>query len=779
MQQRNNNGRSAANQSRDPEEAPRTDRSNTTSAARDPDVKKASVIIVGGGPVGLITGLLLKEYGRRSKVEYTIHLYERRIKCNEEGKMVWKNKSDGNNRRGQVTTIQSNVWSLLPPHVKTALFDTNDKDAFIEMWPLGPDSNRLVGFPRNIPIKRTENVLLDLIQKDSGDRETLKIDDNGSTVVSETEQPKTKLYAEAFDRNKVDYPFDFIVMADGGASRTEKTYFPDAFGARSNFAGIEPDFKDAVLGIYLDGSDTDGKEAFDVSLSESMALTVSQNRFLLNPLGKKRGFLNMWLTEEEAKEAIGDDGRVCTQRAPCVFAFDEATSQFRCPTHGALFNPAAKGQESALWRRIKDGLKLYGIPESCVKSFTKFQLGPYYRRANFLAPITNNNNLKAFAFVVGDAAMQVNFRAGRGLNTGIKGSVMLTRTLTHLLTSGRRRSQWHASLVDYEGFMSMLQEREVFVRTLLMMKGTGSSPEIDDSATSHRMQLAFETFKNTSPDKRAVLEKEAREMFYSTVSNVAKRSFSASRLPNGIDAPSLERLKKSVDSISGESLYMLASCGAWNTDAAGGKEVGFNDVAEPIWQIPANADQDKAYNTILKRLNDPELKLRMGRMNEVKPEATKQTTMVGTSQQQPKIMAPVEPMKLPFPDRPKISIGDLSNLEHNGFTKGLVSAMVANCESFPVRYFIVDNSGSMNTADGKKLIETMNGDSHRLVQCTRWEQISESINYHANLSGLLSAPTVFRVSHTSILSQSHFNQTFLITPLSLPSFRLSRIVDSF
>ena len=100
------------------------------------EVKSANVIIVGGGPVGLISACLLKEYGRRTNVVYNIHLYERRWKEDKSGKIVWKDKTDGNNRRGQVTTIQSNVWSLLPGHVKSALFNANEEDAFIEMWPL-------------------------------------------------------------------------------------------------------------------------------------------------------------------------------------------------------------------------------------------------------------------------------------------------------------------------------------------------------------------------------------------------------------------------------------------------------------------------------------------------------------------------------------------------------------------------------------------------------------------------------------------------------------------
>lgn len=731
-----------------------------------PGEKGANVIIVGGGPVGLASALLLREYGRRTNVYYNIHVYERRWKANPDGSVAWKDKSDGNNRRGQVTTIQSNVWSLLPGHVKAAMFNALEEDSFIEMWPLGPDSNGVIGFPRNIPIRRTEDVLLRLLQEDSGDRASLTLEHNGSPLISEIEQPTTILHPETFDLDQVDYPYDFIIMADGGGSRTERTFFPDSFGTRSNFPGIDPNFKDSVLGIFLDGSRS-GEDAFDVSLSESMALTVSQNRFLLNPLGKRRGFLNMWLTEEEAKEVSGDDGSACIQRAPCVFARQEGSTDFRCPARGSLFSPAAMGQDSPLWRRIIDGLKLYGIPESSVKSFTQFQLGPYYRRSNFLAPIKNKEGLNSFAFVVGDAAMQVNFRAGRGLNTGFKGAVMLTRTITNLISSGRRRTQWHASLVEFEGFMSKLQEREVFIRSLLMMKGAGDSPD-DETTTARRMQMAFDTYKNTSPNKRARLEREARETFFSTVSSVAKRSFASSRLPGDLPSPNIENLKKQIERASGETLYMMATCGAWNVGAAGGKEIGFNDVVEPVWEIPDSVDQSAAKAFILQKMRDPDLERRMGftsatpATNEsVKaPKAVSQAPKAPAAPQaapappEAAVEAPVpvaisEPegmTELPFPDRSGFELDNhkLTKLEYNGFTKGLARALVENSEAFPVRYFIIDNSGSMNKDDGHKLIETMNGKAHKIVSCTRWEAMTESVNYHASLSGLLHAPTYFQ-----------------------------------
>lgn len=107
------------------------------------------------------------------------------------------------------------------------------------------------------------------------------------------------------------------------------------------------------------------------------------------------------------------------------------------------------------------------------------------------------------------------------------------------------------------------------------------------------------------------------------------------------------------------------------------------------------------------------------------------------------IPAPLD--ALPYPKRPtSISDDQLTILTKQGFTKGLANAAGANCEDFPVRFWIIDNSGSMNKADGHRIIETSAKDDVRIVDCTRWEEIKECVNYHANLAALLLLPTVFK-----------------------------------
>jgi len=111
-----------------------------------------------------------------------------------------------------------------------------------------------------------------------------------------------------------------------------------------------------------------------------------------------------------------------------------------------------------------------------------------------------------------------------------------------------------------------------------------------------------------------------------------------------------------------------------------------------------------------------------------------------------KIVMPPSESGLPFPERPRLMIdSQLEHLRKQGFTTGLAKSLFSNCEDFPVRYWIIDNSGSMNAPDGHRIVETRNENDVQIVDCTRWEEIKECVNYHSNLAALLLAPTVFRL----------------------------------
>jgi len=69
--------------------------------------------------------------------------------------------------------------------------------------------------------------------------------------------------------------------------------------------------------------------------------------------------------------------------------------------------------------------------------------------------------------------------------------------------------------------------------------------------------------------------------------------------------------------------------------------------------------------------------------------------------------------------------------------------MLLSCEQFPLRIWIIDNSGSMGTSDGNRIVETPG--QERVAQCTRWAELADSIRWHATMAAHLAAPTEFRL----------------------------------
>lgn len=75
--------------------------------------------------------------------------------------------------------------------------------------------------------------------------------------------------------------------------------------------------------------------------------------------------------------------------------------------------------------------------------------------------------------------------------------------------------------------------------------------------------------------------------------------------------------------------------------------------------------------------------------------------------------------------------------------KGMIEAFVLNVTKIPIRFFIVDDSGSMNTSDGFKVIGSR--DDSKIISCTRWSELSSTVKFHAGLSEAVGAPTEFRL----------------------------------
>lgn len=84
-------------------------------------------------------------------------------------------------------------------------------------------------------------------------------------------------------------------------------------------------------------------------------------------------------------------------------------------------------------------------------------------------------------------------------------------------------------------------------------------------------------------------------------------------------------------------------------------------------------------------------------------------------------------------------------LKKQGFSEGLAVSLSENNTNFPLRIWIVDNSGSMQKADGHRIISTRVKNQIKIVDSSRWDEIKECVSYHIEMAALLEASTSFRL----------------------------------
>lgn len=75
------------------------------------------------------------------------------------------------------------------------------------------------------------------------------------------------------------------------------------------------------------------------------------------------------------------------------------------------------------------------------------------------------------------------------------------------------------------------------------------------------------------------------------------------------------------------------------------------------------------------------------------------------------------------------------------WTKGLQDSFITGLEKTPFRYFIIDDSGSMGASDGSILVE----DRSKMVSCSRWAELTESMKFHVVAARESGAYTQFRL----------------------------------
>eukprot|EP00600_Ochromonadales_sp_CCMP1393_P002840 CAMPEP_0174987736 /NCGR_PEP_ID=MMETSP0004_2-20121128/19719_1 /TAXON_ID=420556 /ORGANISM="Ochromonas sp., Strain CCMP1393" /LENGTH=376 /DNA_ID=CAMNT_0016240841 /DNA_START=180 /DNA_END=1310 /DNA_ORIENTATION=- len=87
-------------------------------------------------------------------------------------------------------------------------------------------------------------------------------------------------------------------------------------------------------------------------------------------------------------------------------------------------------------------------------------------------------------------------------------------------------------------------------------------------------------------------------------------------------------------------------------------------------------------------------------------------------------------------------------LSMHRFPLGLQNSFIESLSRLPMRYIIIDDSGSMSGNDGKRIVRKSGGGptpEQKLMGCSRWDELTEGLKFHIDFARHASAPTEFRL----------------------------------
>lgn len=494
------------------------------------NVKKTlRCLVIGGGPSGLAFATSLRLAADPTSVEITV-ADGRWVRT--PGRIRWRDIGEGTNRRQQVVTIQSLVYSRLHPRVRAASFP---EGSYSQAWPTGGESPAELGYPRNVRIMDIEDGLLELAS------------DIGIDLRPNRIEPADIDLRE----------WDLIVASDGASSRTRE-FFSSSFGLpdRTPYSIANKSVVDTVLGLRVQSLMTE---------ASSVVMTVAQNRFLLNARGRD-GMLYMRLTPAEAAEVWGQtpDGRKvqsCQQSDPCRVTWRSDNGQFVCDRTKTVFIPSVD-PESALWPRVLEGLGLFEIQPASIEAITAFELS-MTRRGAFTAELTpSGSDQPVFGALLGDAAGVTHFWPGRGLNRGLSGAHALARVLSRRPSENPLRN---ADFAPFEAVMAALQHRH-------QDRAWRSMVQLREGATVPISTIVSDAIAGPRGERGAMLD-----VMRDRVRDLARRL--EGRLPQ---KPSEAELFAVLETLSDETLAVLVASQAWETRWSGGAEIDVDGLLEGL-----------------------------------------------------------------------------------------------------------------------------------------------------------------------------------------------------
>lgn len=107
--------------------------------------------------------------------------------------------------------------------------------------------------------------------------------------------------------------------------------------------------------------------------------------------------------------------------------------------------------------------------------------------------------------------------------------------------------------------------------------------------------------------------------------------------------------------------------------------------------------------------------------------------------QQQKQQQRSDPPSVTAPPAQNMTPHQIQFLQKQGFPKGMIHALGHQRQSFPLRVWILDNSLYMKVKDA----HILRGNNFQNVDASRWEELQDTVAYHAQMSATFSLPIRF------------------------------------
>ncbi|KAK2601318.1 hypothetical protein N8I77_010776 [Diaporthe amygdali] len=482
------------------------------------------VVIIGGGPTGLLGAITLAEQVRcRELVQ--IHVYDKRWTNEKFGEFLFTVYPEDQRRRDQVITLQDHVTKLLSDETNDSIKYGLGKLGAERVWPES----------RNLQIRKVEDALLKRAQDSAFDG---MMHLHGADIIDEA-----TLIQEAGE------DFHLLLGTDGANSWVRRHYFKeDEESCGSSLA----------LGVALDR----GQSRLPRPQALNIFLTLCQTRYLLNASHRDgTGYLNMLLTEKEYNECVSLDGTPCDFRSPAYIRINGAEPPGI--SQDQIFAPY--DAKSSLWESISDGLQLFGFDEVDVKSIVRIPINLVgVKIATKAIALESGTRLHPHCLVslAGDSALTHHFWPGRGMNSGIKAAIAWAHQISDLVLErgGGFAGLDPVALSPFQEFMQQLRQREHNQRSFVI-QATSGAPE--------RMEAKLrQASEQRAPDWKTV------PVLCDRVLRFAKRFEGRDRgrfdgVMNGLDGT----IKRILSHLRTRTKAEMYHSGPWPTEEMGAPEV--------------------------------------------------------------------------------------------------------------------------------------------------------------------------------------------------------------